>query len=262
VLPRSSDGLVLANQQFPTSTGFLNNDCSAIPVLIFMADHKAETINTVVAAVNQFIKEQGDKPQVQFKLATGNVGVMAATNDVIKDTEHTVLFWLFLCIGICVWLSFRSIASLICVLLPLWMVSVITYAVMVFLDIGLKVSTLPVAAFAAGIGVDYGIYIYSVLEECINRGMTLAPVLRNHAEADRQGGRRHRAGTGRVGLHLAAVGPAVPGRHGHSADDHVPGQRRRRGAAAAGVRRVPGETETGARRRSQRRGQRLRTRSP
>ncbi|MDB5970584.1 MAG: hypothetical protein JWQ90_3034 [Hydrocarboniphaga sp.] len=173
VLPRSSDGLVLAGQQFPTSTGFLNNDCSAIPVLIFMTDHKAETINTVIKAVNEFIKEQGPNPQVQFKLATGNVGVMAATNDVIRDTEHTVLFWLFLCIGICVWLSFRSIGSLICVLLPLWMVSVITYAVMVFLDIGLKVSTLPVAAFAAGIGVDYGIYIYSVLEECINNGMTL-----------------------------------------------------------------------------------------
>ena len=45
---------------------------------------------------------------------------------------------------------------------------------MVFLGIGVKVSTLPVAAFAAGIGVDYGIYIYSVLEECVNeKGMTL-----------------------------------------------------------------------------------------
>ena len=179
VLPRSSDGLVLAGQQFPTSTGFLNTDCSAIPVLIFMADHKAETINTVVAAVNQFISEQGPNPQVQFKLATGNVGVMAATNDVIRDTEHTVLFWLFLCIGICVWLSFRSFGSLVCVLLPLWMVSVITYAVMVFLDIGLKVSTLPVAAFAAGIGVDYGIYIYSVLEECVGKGQSLREAYEN-----------------------------------------------------------------------------------
>jgi predicted RND superfamily exporter protein len=53
------------------------------------------------------------------------------------------------------------------VLVPLAAVSVFTYAVMVFLNIGVKVSTLPVAAFAAGIGVDYGIYIYSVLEECV-----------------------------------------------------------------------------------------------
>jgi len=60
------------------------------------------------------------------------------------------------------------------VLVPLLLVSAFTYAVMVFLGIGVKVSTLPVAAFAAGIGVDYGIYIYSVLEECVNaKGMTL-----------------------------------------------------------------------------------------
>jgi predicted RND superfamily exporter protein len=60
------------------------------------------------------------------------------------------------------------------VLVPLAAVSVFTYAVMVFLDIGITTSTLPVAAFAAGIGVDYGIYIYSVLEECVYaRGMPL-----------------------------------------------------------------------------------------
>src|SRR3546814_5010204 len=62
---------------------------------------------------------------------------------------------------------FRSLAGVVCVLVPLSLVSVFTYAVMVFLDIGVKVSTLPVAAFAAGIGVDYGIYIYSVFEECV-----------------------------------------------------------------------------------------------
>ena len=49
-----------------------------------------------------------------------------------------------------------------------------TYAIMVFLGIGQTVATLPVAAFAAGIGVDYGIYIYSVLEENVMyKGMPL-----------------------------------------------------------------------------------------
>jgi predicted RND superfamily exporter protein len=166
-LPRDPGALVLAGQRFPTSTGLLNNDCSAMPVFIFTADHKAETIDTIVAAVEQFSSEQGADAKVTFKLATGNVGVMAAANDVIEETEPTVLFWLFLFIGLCVWASFRSLAGVICVLVPLALVSVFTYAVMVFLGIGLKISTLPVAAFAAGIGVDYGIYIYSVFEECV-----------------------------------------------------------------------------------------------
>jgi predicted RND superfamily exporter protein len=174
VLPREAGALVLAGQQFPTSSGLLNADCSAMPVFVFTADHKAETIDHVIAAVNKFIADEGADSPVKFALATGNVGVMAATNDVIKETERTVLFWLYLCIGICVFASFRSLAGMVCVLVPLALVSVFTYAVMVFLDIGVKVSTLPVAAFAAGIGVDYGIYIYSVFEECVmERKMTL-----------------------------------------------------------------------------------------
>jgi uncharacterized protein len=167
VLPRESGALVLAGQQFPPSSGLLNSDCSAMPVFVFTSDHKAETIDTIIAAVEKFAAEEGENSPVKFRLATGNVGVMAATNDVIEETEPFVLFWLYLCIGICVWASFRSLAGIICVLVPLALVSVFTYAVMVFLDIGVKVSTLPVAAFAAGIGVDYGIYIYSVFEECV-----------------------------------------------------------------------------------------------
>ena len=167
VLPRQPGALVLAGQQFPSSSGLLNPDCSAMPVFVFTTDHKATTIDLIIEEVEKFIQEEGDSSPVNFELATGNVGVMAATNDVIETTERTVLFWLYLCIGICVWASFRSLAGVVCVLVPLTLVSVYTYAVMVFLDIGVKVSTLPVAAFAAGIGVDYGIYIYSVLEECV-----------------------------------------------------------------------------------------------
>ena len=172
-LPRESGALVITVQPFPSSTGLLNENCSAIPVFIFTADHKAETIDGIVASVNKFIAEQPADAPVQFKLATGNVGVMAAVNDVVAETEPTVLFWVYAGIALCVYISFRTIPSVICVLFPLALVSVMSYAVMVWLQIGIKVSTLPVAAFAAGIGVDYGIYIYSVLEECVKNGMTL-----------------------------------------------------------------------------------------
>ncbi|MGH8507079.1 MAG: efflux RND transporter permease subunit [Stenotrophobium sp.] len=164
-LPRSKDGLILSGQQFTTSTGLLNDDCSVMPTYIFMADHKATTIDEVIAAIDKFTASVKPSDQVQFQLAGGNVGVMAATNAVIKKTEFSVLFWLYLAIILCVYVSFRGITSVICVVIPLAAVSVFTYAIMVFLGIGETVATLPVAAFAAGIGVDYGIYIFSVLEE-------------------------------------------------------------------------------------------------
>ncbi|MES0874691.1 efflux RND transporter permease subunit [Sinimarinibacterium thermocellulolyticum] len=179
-LPRESGALVVTVQPFPSSTGLLNEDCSAMPVLIFTEDHKAETIDVIIDSIEAFKAQQADDSPVTFQLASGNVGVMAAVNDVIKQTEYTVLLWLFIGIGACVALSFRSFAALVCVLVPLALVHVVSYAVMVWLEIGVKFSNLAVAAFAAGIGVDYGIYIYSVLEEnVLLKGMPLRAAYAN-----------------------------------------------------------------------------------
>ncbi len=44
---------------------------------------------------------------------------------------------------------------------------------MAVLGIGIKVATLPVIALGVGIGVDYGIYIYSKVKEGLQQGMSL-----------------------------------------------------------------------------------------
>ena len=46
---------------------------------------------------------------------------------------------------------------------PLAAVSLLAYALMALIEIGLEVSTLPVVALGVGIGVDYGIHIYGRL---------------------------------------------------------------------------------------------------
>ncbi|MDT0496207.1 efflux RND transporter permease subunit [Algiphilus sp. W345] len=174
VLPREPGALVVTVQPFPSSTGLLNTDCSAMPLFVFTADHKAETIDSVIESFEAFVAEMPEDSPVTFKLATGNVGVMAAANDVVEETEFTVLLWLFVAIAVSLWVSFRSLVSVICILAPLAAVSVFTYSVMVFLEIGVKVSNIATVAFAAGIGVDYGIYIYSVLEENVKEhGMAM-----------------------------------------------------------------------------------------
>lgn len=110
---------------------------------------------------------------VNFALASGNVGVMAATNEVVEEQELMVVLWVYVVILIFMWLSFRSMAGVLCVVLPLSLVSTMAYAVMAMLDIGLKVATLPVVALAVGIGVDYGIYVYSELAGAVKQGMKL-----------------------------------------------------------------------------------------
>ena len=78
-----------------TRTGLLNADCSVMPVMIFTADHKAETIDRVVAAVKAFRGRATARHGVKFQLATGNVGVMAATNEVVGAAQFPMLLWVF-----------------------------------------------------------------------------------------------------------------------------------------------------------------------
>lgn len=53
-LPRVPDNLRTATQSFETDTGLLNNDCSVMPVTVFLADHKSTTIDRVVNAIKDF----------------------------------------------------------------------------------------------------------------------------------------------------------------------------------------------------------------
>ena len=107
---------------------------------------------------------------LRFRLATGNVGVMAATNEAVSAAQFPMLMWVFAAIILLCLVTFRSLRATLCIVIPLALVSILAYALMAMLEIGLKVSTLPVVALGVGIGVDYGIYIYSRLQEHPGRG--------------------------------------------------------------------------------------------
>ncbi len=173
VVPRNRYALAQATALVPTTSGMLNDDCSALNVFLFTTDHKASTIKEIVAAVKAYKAEENDNPDIEFKLASGNVGVMAATNEVVEAKEVEIVLWVYAVVLTFLWLSFRTFSGVICVALPLSLVSISAYGVMATLGIGMKVATLPVIALAVGIGVDYGIYIYATLAEGLRRGMNL-----------------------------------------------------------------------------------------
>jgi len=63
-------------------------------------------------------------------------------------------------------------------LLPLVVTSILAEALMVLLGIGVKVATLPVIALGVGIGVDYALYILSVLLVSLRAGTPLGQAYR------------------------------------------------------------------------------------
>jgi len=174
VLSRNPDVLAQSVTPVDTGSGLLNSDCSAMQVLIFTRDHQGETIAHIADAVRDF-KREHDSEQLRFLLASGNVGVMVATNEAVDAAEITMLISLFGAISALCLVTFRSWRATLCIVLPLGLVSVLCNALMALLDIGLKVSTLPVIALGVGVGVDYGIYLFERMKhEMEERGLRLA----------------------------------------------------------------------------------------
>ncbi len=169
-LPTNQAMLAQATSPFDTASGLLNADGSVMPVIVYLEDHKAATIERVIAAVEQFAAAHPDD-RVRFRLASGNVGVMAATNQVVRETQWPIVAWVFGSVVVLCLLTFRSLRATLCIVLPLVSVSLLANAVMVALGIGLKPSTLPVISLGVGIGVDYGIYLFSRLQVHLEAGL-------------------------------------------------------------------------------------------
>ncbi|HEY1283811.1 MAG TPA: MMPL family transporter [Steroidobacteraceae bacterium] len=171
-IPREQTQLTQSTRYIETSTGLLNADCNVVPVMLFLKDHRAETIERAVTAAKAW-REANPTPGAQFKLAAGNVGVMAATNEEVKAKEFPILAGVFLSVIVMCLVTFRSLLGTVLVVLPLALVSVLVYAVMALVGIGLKISTLPMVALGAGIGVDYGIYLFSRMQAFLAEGQSV-----------------------------------------------------------------------------------------
>lgn len=159
-----------AHRMLPTE--LYNSECSMVPVMIFLQDHKAETLSTVVTAVERFAAEHNDQ-NIRFELAAGNAGIEAATNMVIKQSEPLMLFLVYGIVALLVLWEFKSWRVTVCIMLPLYITSILCEGIMAKLGLGVKVATLPVIALGIGIGVDYGIYIYNKMEYYLEQGLAL-----------------------------------------------------------------------------------------
>jgi hypothetical protein len=152
---------------------FINTQCSLLPVMAYLADHKAETLDRVVKAASAFATAH-DTADRKFLLAAGSAGVDAATNIVVREANRTMLLYVYGAVILLCAITFRSWRAVVVAVLPLVLTSILAEALMVRLGIGVKVATLPVVALGVGIGVDYALYLLSVQLTQQRLGLTLA----------------------------------------------------------------------------------------
>ncbi|MBV2135122.1 MMPL family transporter [Pseudomonas sp. MAP12] len=153
--------------------GLYDDSCALLTMYVYLTDHKAATLSRVVSHVEQFAAANNTQ-DVQFLLAAGSAGIEAATNIVVKDAWLKMNFLVYGIVAVLALITFRSWRAVIVAILPLMLTSVLAEALMVGLGMGVKVATLPVIALGVGIGVDYALYIMSVMLVQMKDGQSLS----------------------------------------------------------------------------------------
>ena len=154
---------------------FKNIACTFDPLYISLTDHKAATLNIVLNAAQKFINDPVNTgPNYKISLVGGNAGIEAATNIVVAQANTIMLVLIYAVVTIFCFIAFRSWRAVLCAIIPLVITSILTQALMVWLHIGIKVATLPVTALGVGIGVDYALYVLSILLKFLRGGLPLS----------------------------------------------------------------------------------------
>lgn len=150
-----------------------NQNCDLLTVYAYLKDHKADTLTSVVNTVESFAERYGTD-EIRILNAAGNAGIDAATNIVVEKANQLMLYLVYLAVIIVCFITFRSWRAVVCAIVPLMVTSLLAEALMVWLNIGVKVATLPVIALGVGVGVDYALYVMTMVMVYIRQGAPLS----------------------------------------------------------------------------------------
>jgi predicted RND superfamily exporter protein len=96
---------------------------------------------------------------VQFVMAGGLMGILAAVDDEVERSHVANIVLIFLVIFVLHSVTYQSMPSGAIILLQIATATMLSLAYMALVGMGLNINTLPVQSVGVGIGVDYAIYI-------------------------------------------------------------------------------------------------------
>jgi hypothetical protein len=115
---------------------------------------------------------------VQFVMAGGNMGVLAAINEEVERSHVANIALIFAVIFALHSVTYRSIPSGGIILLQVSTATMMSLAYMSIRNVGLNVNTLPVQSVGVGIGVDYAIYIVDRIRQEVARTADIDEAIR------------------------------------------------------------------------------------
>src|SRR5262249_43742706 len=158
--------LLTSNTRRGEMDRFFDADYKNATVAIFYKDYTHETIRSSIERAKSYIAaHQAEAPNVQYRLAGGLIGILAAVNEEVEWSYRVNLMLILVVVFLLSYLTYVSVVGAFIVMLPSLIAQPLSEAMMYFLGIDFNINSLPVAAVGIGIGIDYGYYVLSRIVE-------------------------------------------------------------------------------------------------
>ena len=153
---------------------FVNPEETDANMIFYYKDHQGGTIRRAIHMVKEWIAEKGDAVDgLSFHLAGGIVGVTAAINEAVFETNRLVIPMVLGLIFLFVMFFYSSLHAGWLMFLSMSFATILSYGYMGAMKIGINVNTVPIIAVGIGVGIDYSIYIMDRIREEMLRCRTL-----------------------------------------------------------------------------------------
>jgi hypothetical protein len=151
---------------------FMSPDMRYGTVITLFKGYSHDTIMNAIDSAKQWAAGHSDE-HIQYLLAGGLFGVLAAVNEAVEDSYWTTLVLVLIAVATCLYFTYGSVVATLLLMIPVVLSQLACEAFMWLWRIDLNVNSLPIAAAGAGVGVDYGIYHFSRMIDAADEGRDL-----------------------------------------------------------------------------------------
>ncbi len=145
-------------------------DYSKANIKVELKDHKSSTIADILFKIKKWVKNNASrKDGIKFMFAGGNIGMLAAINEIISRSIIPNIIFISALIFVYIYFIFGSFSAGLLLLVPLLFSVLIVFAIFGLTGMSLTCETLPLAALSEGLGVNYGIYVLTRLYQEVKR---------------------------------------------------------------------------------------------
>ncbi|MDL1969812.1 MAG: MMPL family transporter [Candidatus Desulfofervidaceae bacterium] len=152
---------------------FITPDHHFANIRLDLKDCRGKTIEKIIELTRTWLEKFHHSKWVNFDYAGGLIGILGATNAIIKEGLIKNMAIMSLLIFIRIILALRSFTGGLLLFVPLGFSIALTFGSFGLFHIPFTVATLPVAAMGTGLGVDYSIYLAARIKEEREKGVDL-----------------------------------------------------------------------------------------